>query len=159
MGRITSFIMGGLVGACAALALAPRTGAEARAAVAGKAAEVKDNVMGMRGQSAQQVYQDVKASAATFAADAAAKSQEVYSQAAGKVQDAVNANANADELREKIEAARARITEQMMANMDQSREAVEAVEAEAEEVEAEAEEAVEAVEIEIEDLAVEEGQE
>lgn len=147
MGRITSFVMGSLVGACAALAFAPRTGAEARAAVADKAVEVKDNVMGMRGQSAQQVYQDVKASASAFAADAAAKSQEV----AGKVQGAVSNNANADELREKIEAARARITEQMMANMDESREAVEAVE--------EAAEDVEAVEIEIDDLVVEEVEE
>lgn len=146
MGRVTSFIMGGLVGACAALALAPRTGAEARAAVAGKATEVKDNVVGMCGQSPQQVYQDVKASASSFAADAAAKGQEVYSQAADKVQGAVNANGGSDELREKIEAARARITEQMMANMGESREAVEAEEAEVVVEADEAEEAVEAVE-------------
>lgn len=141
MGRITSFVMGSLVGACAALALAPRTGAEARAAVAGKAVEIKDNMMSMAGQSPQQVYQDVKAGATAFAADAAAKGQE----AAGKVQDAVNGNAGADELRAKIEAARARITEQMVANMDESREAVDAEEAE---VVVEAEEAEQAEEAE-----------
>lgn len=155
MGKFTAFVMGGLVGACAALALAPRTGEEARAAVASKVAGVKDSVAGMSGQSPQQVYQDVTAAAATFVQDAAAKGQEVYSQAAGRVQETVASNGSSDELRAKIEAARARITEQMMANIDESRDAVDAVEAEVEEVEAQPEATEEVVEAEVEEATEE----
>lgn len=155
MGRITSFVMGGLVGACAALALAPRTGAEARAAVAGKAAEVKDTVMGYAGQSPQTVYQDVTAGAASFVQEAAAKSQEAAAKVAGSVQETMG-NGGSDELRQKIEAARARITEQMMANIDESREAVDAVEAEVEDVAAEAEQETAEAEVEAVEEATEE---
>ena len=129
MGRIAAFVVGGLVGACAALALTPKTGAEMRASVVDQASAVRDNLQDAAASGPQAVYQDVKESAVTFA-------QEAREQVADRVQDIKGGATNAedDELRQKIEAARQRIADQVVANVEESRAAVESQEQEDESV-------------------------
>ncbi|MDO4182067.1 MAG: YtxH domain-containing protein [Coriobacteriia bacterium] len=118
MGRFVPFIVGGLVGACAAMAFTPRTGAENREYVMDQVENVKDSLAGVAGQSPQQVYQDVKESAANFAQEAKGTVEE-------KIADLKAGKSGEDELREKIEAARQRIADQVVQNAEESRAAVE----------------------------------
>ena len=114
MGRISAFILGGAIGAAAALAFAPKTGEQTRAFVAEKAnafaGEAKDFGAGLP-ESAQDVYKAARERGEAFLKDAQ-----------GAVGGAAN-DADADELREKIEAARQRIAAQVMENAEKAQEA------------------------------------
>lgn len=137
------FLAGGLVGAAAALLCAPRTGREARGMVAEKVNAVWGEAQELGAQTAstaQQVVEDVAGADAaartqTFAQDAvvkgqnvvsavASKGQEIYGAAASRVQEAKNSVKpdpdGTDDLREKIEAARARIAAQVAKNAEES---------------------------------------
>ena len=121
MGRISAFLIGGAVGAAAALAFAPYTGEKTRALVAEKAnaiaGEAKDFSAGLPG-SAQDAYQAAREKGEAFINDAQGKVKEV----AGKANDT-----DPDELREKIEAARQRIAAQVMENAEKAKEAADDV--------------------------------
>lgn len=121
MGRIKAFLLGGLIGAGAALILAPQAGEQTRAMVAEKAGalagEAKDFGAGLP-DSATDLYKNLVDRGGSLVQDA---------QGAG---DAAS-KADQDELREKIEAARQRIAAQVMENAEKAQEATE-VEAAAE---------------------------
>ena len=141
--KLGVFLAGGLVGAVAALLCAPRTGSETRNMVAEKANAVWGEAQELGAQTAstaQQVVEDVAGADAaartqTFAQDAvvkgqnvvsavASKGQEIYGAAASRVQEAKNSVKpdpdGTDDLREKIEAARARIAAQVAKNAEES---------------------------------------
>ena len=141
--KLGVFLAGGLVGAVAALLCAPRTGSETRNMVAEKANAVWGEAQELGAQTAstaQQVVEDVAGADAaartqTFAQDAvargqnvvsavASKGQEIYGAAASRVQEVKGgvkpAPDSADDLREKIEAARARIAAQVARNAEES---------------------------------------
>ena len=140
--KLGVFLAGGLVGAVAALLCAPRTGSETRNMVAEKANAVWGEAQELGAQTAstaQQVVEDVAGADAaartqTFAQDAvakgqnvvsaASKGQEIYGAAASRVQEAKSgvkpASDGTDDLREKIEAARARIAAQVAKNAEES---------------------------------------
>ena len=132
-GRLGSFIIGGAVGAIAALLAAPRAGAETRTLVADKANEAWGSAQGYDAQGrGQQAYQS--------AADVAAAA---YTRATSAAQDVLHGGAAAgtyvppeqnDELRVKIEAARARIAAQVAKNAEAVKEAAAQIEVEAEAV-------------------------
>ena len=134
MGRITAFVLGGAIGAAAALAFAPYTGEKMRALVAEKAnafaGEAKDFGAGFPG-SAQDAYKAAFEKGGSFVKDASAKVKDVAGQ---------SDEADPDELREKIEAARQRIAAQVMENAEKAKdntdEIAEAMAEEAEEAEA-----------------------
>ena len=140
MGRVSAFLIGGALGAAAALAFAPYTGEKTRALVAEKAnaiaGEAKDFGAGFPG-SAQDAYQAAREKGEAFINDAQGKVKEV----AGKANDT-----DPDELREKIEAARQRIAAQVMENAEKAKEAAgDVVESAADAVEDATEEAKHAV--------------
>ena len=136
--KLGVFLAGGLVGAVAALLCAPRTGSETRNMVAvwGEAQELGAQTA----STAQHVVEDVAGADAaartqTFAQDAvakgqnvvsavASKGQEIYGAAASRVQEVKSgvkpAPDSTDDLREKIEAARARIAAQVAKNAEES---------------------------------------
>lgn len=120
MGKIKVFLLGGLIGAGVALAFTPRTGEQTRALVAEKASavagEAKDFAAGMPG-SAQDVIANARQQGTSFVSDAASK----VKGAAGQANEA-----DADELRQKIEAARQRIAAQVMENAEKAQAAAEA---------------------------------
>ena len=123
MGRISAFLLGGAVGALAALAFAPYTGEKMRALVAEKAnafaEEAKDFGAGLPG-SAQDAYKAAREKGESFINDAQGKANET----------------DPDELREKIEAARQRIAAQVMENAEKAKgAAADVVEGAAEKVE------------------------
>ena len=141
--KLGVFLAGGLVGAVAALLCAPRTGSETRNMVAEKANAVWGEAQELGAQTAstaQQVVEDVAGADAaartqTFAQDAvakgqnvvsavASKGQEIYGAAASRVQEVKSgvkpAPDSTDDLREKIEAARARIAAQDAKNAEES---------------------------------------
>ena len=141
--KLGVFLAGGLVGAVAALLCAPRTGSETRNMVAEKANAVWGEAQELGAQTAstaQQVVEDVAGADAaartqTFAQDAvtkgqnvvsavASKGQEIYGAAASRVQEVKSgvkpAPDSTDDLREKIEAARARIASQVAKNAEES---------------------------------------
>ena len=116
MGRITSFIMGAAIGATAALLFAPQAGEQTRAFVAEKASAVADEAKDFSGNfpaSAQGAIKNIQEKGSAVVKDATGK---VSSQGAGQA-----SAADADELREKIEAARQRIAAQVMENAEQSK--------------------------------------
>ena len=153
-GRFGSFIIGGIVGAAAALLYAPRTGEETRAYVADKANEAWG--------SAQNYSTDASNFGQQFYGGAVSKGQEMYQNAAGVAQQAYTratetaqgvfnnaqnfaqgvaggdassvVSTQNDELREKIEAARQRIAAQVAANAEASQAAGQQIEVEAEAV-------------------------
>lgn len=159
--RFGAFIIGGIVGAAAALLFAPRSGAETRAAVADRANTVLGDAQGWSAQASanvQSAYQQATARGAEVVGGVAAKGQavvdEVVARGQGVVASAQEAAGNMkpvfseknDELRDKIEAARARIAAQVAKNAEESA-ATDAAPAEPEvtEVEAEVHEAPDAV--------------
>ena len=151
------FIVGGVVGAAAGLLLAPRSGEQMRAMVSEKAnaviGETKD------WGSAQEAYKSAQEKGAAVFQDVAAKGQEFAKNAQAQATDFMNATAEriknatptpeqeaqVDDLREKIEAARQRIAAQVVANAEQAAGAA-PVEAAAEVAEAVAEQVAEAAE-------------
>lgn len=117
MGRFTAFVLGGAIGAAAALAFAPYTGEKTRALVAEKAnalaGEAKDFGAGFP-ESAQEAYKAARDKGGSFVKDAQSKVKDV----AGQANDT-----DPDELRAKIEAARQRIAAQVMENAEKAQEA------------------------------------
>ncbi len=113
MATVKPFLIGALAGATAALLLAPQSGEQTRALVTEKAgavaSEAKDFGAGLPG-SAQDVLKTVQD-----------KGKSVVNGAA----PAAPTTADADELREKIEAARQRIAAQVMANAEAGKAAAE----------------------------------
>ncbi len=114
--KLGFFLAGGAIGAVAALLYAPRTGEETRAIVAEKANAAwgdAQNVGANAGSSVQQAYQA-----------ASVRGQEVVSNVSARVQEAASNikpsfTQNSDELREKIEAARQRIANQVAKNAEE----------------------------------------
>lgn len=116
MSKFTSFLLGGIIGAGIAILFAPQSGDKTRAlvqeranALAGEAKGIADNVPG----ALQDVYQS-----------AVAQGTDLINTATAKVKDVTNsadAQESADELRQKIEAARQRIANQVMENAEQSK--------------------------------------
>ena len=130
MGKISSFIMGALAGACVALAFAPQAGEKTRALIAEKAnalaEEAKDFGAGLPG-SAQDAAKAAREQGSSLLKDAQSKVMGT---------DGASSEADADELREKIEAARQRIAAQVMENAEKAKaEASDAKEATVETVE------------------------
>lgn len=126
--RLGTFIIGGLVGAVAALLYAPRKGEETRNMVAEKANEMWGEAQvwsTQAAESAQQVYQQAAVRGQEIVADVTVKGQQVVDAASERVQ-AVAGNAKPsfveknDELRDKIEAARQRIAAQVAKNAEQA---------------------------------------
>jgi len=140
MGKgIGAFIIGGLIGAGIALLYAPRAGHETRAVVSDKlneswgqaqdfGAQASANVQNLYREAAtkgQDVFSTVTTKGQEVAQTVATKGQEIYANASGLIQEAASnvkpvfAEKN-DDLREKIEAARARIASQVAKNSDGS---------------------------------------
>lgn len=127
MGKFTTFLIGGIVGAAAGLLLSPRTGAENRAKVS-EAINEKVNL---------EVPAGVQEKAGQFVEAAASTSQKVINTVVDNGSDAyknvvsrVNQNPtvqafndNGDELRQKIDAARERIATQVAKNAEAARDA------------------------------------
>ena len=114
MGKITWFLVGGLIGAGAALALTPKTGEETRSFVTEKATalagEAKDFGAGLPG-SATDALKSARDQGASLLQNVPGQGQK----AAAAADDA-----DADELRAKIEAARQRIAAQVMENAEKA---------------------------------------
>lgn len=136
MARIGSFIIGGIVGAAAALLVAPKTGEETRAFVADKANEAWGNAnYGSAVAKGQEAYQSAAGAASAVYTRAASAAQDAFNAAQGRVAGAPSASVTQnDELREKIEAARARIAAQVAKNAEAVKEAAAQIEVEAEAV-------------------------
>lgn len=122
MSKITPFVLGGLIGAGAAIMLAPKAGDQMRSLVAEKAnalwGEAKD--FGANAPaSAQEVFSSVLDKGADILKDAPGKIQDIAGTAT-KGASPVAAQ-DSDELREKIEAARKRIAAQVKENAEQSK--------------------------------------
>ena len=139
--KLGAFLAGGLVGAAAALLLAPRTGQEARALVADKVNVAWGGAQEFGSQASanvQQAYQtatergqEVVNAAAARGQHIAQGAQEKGRQAAGRVQEAVSGvrpsfSQDTDELRDKIEAARQRIAAQVAQNAAAATETIDA---------------------------------
>lgn len=140
MARIGSFIVGSVVGAVAALLVAPKTGEETRAFVADKANEAWGNAQNVGGGAqsrGQQFYNDAVAKGQEAYTRATTAAQDAFSAAQGRVQEVTgnagfgSAPAQNDELREKIEAARARIAAQVAKNAEAVKETAAQIEVEA----------------------------
>ena len=128
MGKVSSFLVGGMIGAGIALAFAPKTGEQTRAFVAEKATavagEAKDFSAGLP-ENIQDVVKNVSEQGAALLKDAQGKTGDIVADASTKVKEATGrtAEADQDELREKIEAARKRIAAQVMENAELAQEA------------------------------------
>lgn len=113
MGKKFSFlVLGGVVGAVAGLLCAPKKGEETRAEIAGKLNEAWGQAQSFGGEAGARVQE--------VAGNATTKVQEVAGNATAKAREAASnikplANSN-DELRQKIDAARARIAAQVEKN-------------------------------------------
>lgn len=130
---IGAFIVGGLIGAGIALLYAPRPGVETRAMVSDKVNETWGEAQEFGAQASanvQQFYQDATVKGQEVIGNVSAKGQEIYGTASGRVQE-VAGNVKPvfteknDELRDKIEAARARIASQVAKNAGDAPEAEE----------------------------------
>lgn len=152
--KLGTFLIGGVVGAAIALLYAPRTGQETRAIVTEKMNEAWGGAQEFGSQASttahqayqeaanrgQVIFQDVAAKSQEVAQTVAARGQEVaqtvatkgqelYGQAQSRVQEAAGTikpvfTEKNDDLREKIEAARQRIAEQVTKNAASAQEAV-----------------------------------
>lgn len=121
MGKFGAFVLGGIVGATAALLAAPRPGDETRAIVS----DWCNNTFSDAGNIAAGVQDHARQAVDT----AAAAGQQAYNTAASRVQE-VSKNVagispdSADDLRDKIEEARQRISAQVVQNADGARQAI-----------------------------------
>lgn len=127
MSKLTSFILGGMVGAAAVFFLSPRTGEQNRALVTEKAnalvGEAKDLTATMP-DAIQDTYRTAVDQGTTFVNNAVQKGSELVNDAAARVKEVagqVSQEADTDELRDKIEAARQRIASQVMENAEQAK--------------------------------------
>lgn len=122
MAKLGPFIVGGVVGAVAGLLYAPRAGAQTRALVSEKVnavwGEASDFAQSAGVVAPGVVIQDVAANAQAVAQNVQAKVQGV-TQVAPEPEPV--AEADNDDLREKIEAARERIAAQVVKNAEESR--------------------------------------
>jgi len=127
MGKFSWFLIGGVLGAGAALAFTPQTGEQTRALVAEKAnafiGEAKDFGAGLP-DSATEAFGAARDQGASFLKDATGKTTYLVGDATTKVKSVASKSdqAEADELREKIEAARQRIAAQVMENAEAAKE-------------------------------------
>lgn len=121
MGKFATFVIGGLVGATAALMLSPRTGVENRKVVVDKFNEscpIAGDVQGKAGM----LVDSVAATSTKVINTVVDKGQDLYnnatrSQAVTVASPEVFAKKN-DELRQKIDAARERIATQVAKNAE-----------------------------------------
>ena len=124
MGKISTFLLGGVIGAGVALAFAPGTGEENRALVVEKAnafaGEAKDFGAGLPG-TAQDVYKSARDKGESLLKDAQDKTGNLVGDASTKVKEVGSSDADQDELRAKIEAARQRIAAQVIENAEQDK--------------------------------------
>lgn len=127
MSKFTSFVLGGLLGAGIALFLTPRTGEQNRALVTERANALAGEAKGFADKmpdSIQSTYRNAVDQGSNFVNSAVEKGTDLVNGAATRVKEVagqVSDDANADELREKIEAARQRIASQVMENAEQSK--------------------------------------
>lgn len=119
MAKLGPFIVGGVIGAVAGLLYAPRAGAQTRALVSEKVnavwGEASDFAQSAGVAAPGVVIQDVAANAQAVAQNVQAKVQGVAQVTPEPVVEADN-----DDLREKIEAARERIAAQVVKNAEES---------------------------------------
>ena len=146
MKKLGAFILGGLVGGAIALLYAPRTGKESREMVCEKVnavlGEAKDWTSGApagvhdafqtavsRGDSllrdvsekGQQFAETARVRGQQFAETARERGQQAYSAVASRVTGApAQFDSANDDLRDKIEAARQRISDQVIRNAEES---------------------------------------
>ncbi|MGI6534965.1 MAG: YtxH domain-containing protein [Eggerthellaceae bacterium] len=121
MGRFGAFVLGGIVGAAAALLTAPRPGDETRAIVT----DWCNNTFG----DANNIAAGIQDRARQAVDNATTAGQQAYTAAASRVQqvgkDIPGMSAeDGDELRAKIEEARQRIASQVVQNADGARQAI-----------------------------------
>lgn len=127
MGKFTTFLIGGAVGAAAALLLSPRTGAENRALVGEAVGNNCKVPAGVQAKAGQMV--DAAASTSTKVINAVVDNgSEAYKAVAQRAQQVTPPSVqafsdNGDELREKIDAARERIATQVAKNAEAARDA------------------------------------
>ena len=154
MSKMSSFVLGGLLGAGVALLVAPRSGAETRAMVGemanGLASGIQDLTATEAGAAVQQAWdaaaaagEEAYAKGRAYVTEAYTKVADVASGAYTKVAD-VASNvvsaaassravesapfaANDDELRAKMEAARKRIAEQIAKNAEEAKAKMESI--------------------------------
>lgn len=146
MKKLGAFILGGLVGGAIALLYAPRTGKESRELVCEKVnavwGEAKDwtssapagvhdafqtavsrgdSLLHDMSEKGQKFAETARERGAQFAETAREKGQQAYSAVTSRVTGAPASLDDAnDELREKIEAARQRISDQVIRNAEES---------------------------------------
>lgn len=127
MGKFKWFLIGGALGAGAALAFTPQTGEQTRALVAEKvnalAGEAKDFGAGLP-DSAVDAFNTARDQGASLLKDAQGKTTNLVGDASAAVKNVAtsSSDAEADELRAKIEAARQRIASQVMENAEKASE-------------------------------------
>lgn len=141
--KLGMFLLGGAIGAAAALLYAPRSGAETRALAADKANEAWGHAQhyGTEAQArGQQIYDNVAARGQEVYRTATTQARGVYDRTATAAQGAFTAAQSRvqtardnmppviveknDELREKIESARQRIASQVARNAAESQSAI-----------------------------------
>ena len=121
MGRFGAFVLGGIVGAAAALLTAPRPGDETRAIVT----DWCNNTFG----DANNIAAGIQDRARQAVDNATTAGQQAYTAAASRVQQVGKdipgmSTEDGDELRAKIEEARRRIASQVVQNADGARQAI-----------------------------------
>ena len=120
MGRLATLVIGGLIGAGVMAATARKTGSETRAEIKGALQDLKDtatraNEEGGAGAVANEFINKGK----EVASDAVANGQAAAASASARVQDMaadVTGSTDADDLKRKIDEARARIVDRMATN-------------------------------------------
>ena len=130
MGKFATFIVGGAVGAVAGLLLSPRSGSENRALL-GEVINEKGGNFSCPAQVQEKGKQFVEAAASTSTkvintvVDNGAEARKAVAQRAQKLtpESVKSFDANGDELRQKIEAARERIASQVAKNAEAARDA------------------------------------
>lgn len=116
-------ILGGAAGAIAALMLSPKTGEENRQIVAEYASNAASSAQQFGNQAASTIQGGFK-NAQEFGGNIISNVKEAKDKAGAQFSE------KNDELREKIDAARARITEQMKKNAEETSETLEIKDAE-----------------------------
>lgn len=116
MNKFGTFVCGGIVGAIGALLLAPRSGEETRTLMADQANNIASTAQVKSGDIKDKVQQGVR-SAGTKGADVVSNVKDATNKTAPDFTD------KNEELRAKIDAARARIAEQVKQNASESAQA------------------------------------
>ena len=121
MGRIATLVLGGLIGAGIMAATAKKTGAETRQDVKGFITDVKDTATRANAEGGPSaVAAEFVNKGKEAASDAMANGQAAAATATAKVQDAaadMTGSTDADDLKRKIDEARARIVDKVAANV------------------------------------------